>query len=120
MTEREGQEESTEAAHAWLVTRFRAIDNVAAEEVRNTLEGFRSAVAHEHGAGDYVIIADVDDPTSTWVLEEWATQADADRHEAAAGESDGADQLRALLAEPFAPVHARVIARTRAIGRGAR
>lgn len=111
--------ESQEFAEAttpswWLVTQFEAKDSQGAGEVRGILDGARSTAATEPGLKQYVVATDLDDPASTWVLEEWATQADAERHEAAAGEGAGVRRLHSLLATPFSPAHLIVATSTKA------
>jgi quinol monooxygenase YgiN len=63
-----------------LVTRFSAVDDVAALRLLDELRAIAVSVVAEAGHLTYNVFADQDDPKSLYVIETWACAADAQRH----------------------------------------
>lgn len=63
-----------------LLTRFGAVDEDAAARIGVLLRGTATEVASEPGHVSYAVFAVEGDPTTLYVLESWASVADARRH----------------------------------------
>lgn len=82
-----------------LLTRFRAVDDVAVRELAAELRVTAAAVEAEPGHRSYNVFVDQDDPTSLYVVEAWASAADARRHAELVVTNGAVQRVAPLLAE---------------------
>ncbi len=82
-----------------LLTRFRAVDDQAAKQVTDALRTVADGIAAEPGHATYDVFAVDGDPTLLYVLETWASAADADRHARRVVDDGSVDRVLPLLGE---------------------
>lgn len=83
-----------------LLTRFDATSTDSADAFVHRLEAIRETIGEEPGQVSYRFFRARENATVIFAIEEWATQADADRHVAGATQGDEAKAALTLLATP--------------------
>jgi quinol monooxygenase YgiN len=81
------------------LARFRAVDDQAAKQVTDALRTVADGIAAEPGHATYDVFAVDGDPTLLYVLETWASAADADRHARRVVDDGSVDRVLPLLGE---------------------
>ncbi len=84
-----------------LISCFAAVDETAAGSLTDDLRTTAAAVTAELGHLTYEVFADVTDPTKLYVVEKWASVADARRHEHLVVTTGAVDRIAPLIAEPI-------------------
>ncbi len=95
-------DEASSTSFVRLLTRFRAVDDQAAKQVTDALRTIADGIAAEPGHTTYDVFAVDGDPTLLYVLETWASAADADRHARLVLDDGSVDRVLPLLGERLA------------------
>ncbi|WP_249998564.1 putative quinol monooxygenase [Actinoplanes sp. M2I2] len=84
-----------------LVSRFEAVDAAAFHTLVDELRKTAASVTDEPGHVAYELLIELSTARTLYVVERWATEADARRHEQLVVSNGAVDRVAPLLAEPI-------------------